>query len=139
MGDSGRGERMATSEAEDVRVAGGAAASTELVEVLAAQRRSTSELIHILTEDLAGIINASRSVATDDEHDPEGTTIAFERAQVAANLDRARGRLADLDRAILRVEEGTYGGCERCGQPIAAERLAARPSARTCIACASLR
>jgi RNA polymerase-binding transcription factor DksA len=108
-------------------------------EVLAAERASTTEQIGILRKDLAEIINASVSVATDDEHDPEGVTIAFERAQVAANLQRARTRLEDLDWAIERLNEGDYGRCERCGQPIAPERLAARPAARTCIACASRR
>jgi DnaK suppressor protein len=110
-----------------------------LAELLAAERIRAIEQIALLTADLNEIINASTSVATDDEHDPEGATIAFERAQVAAILDQARGRLADLDRAIVRLREGTYGRCEVCGQPIAPERLAARPAARTCIVCASRR
>jgi DnaK suppressor protein len=110
-----------------------------LAEQLAAERIRAIEQIALLTADLNEIINASTSVATDDEHDPEGATIAFERAQVAAILDQARGRLADLDRAIVRLREGTYGRCEVCGQPIAPERLAARPAARTCIVCASRR
>jgi len=46
------------------------------------------------------------SVATDDEHDPEGVTIAFERAQVAANLQRARTRLEDLDWAKKVIARG---------------------------------
>ena len=110
-----------------------------LAELLAAERIRAIEQVASLTADLNEIINASTSVATDDEHDPEGATIAFERAQVAAIIDQARGRLADLDRAIVRLREGTYGRCEVCGQPIAPERLAARPAARTCIACASRR
>jgi DnaK suppressor protein len=108
-----------------------------LLDLLTAEHASTQAQIAALTRDLSGIIEASTSVATDDEHDPEGATIAFERAQVAALLNRSRERLVDLDRAIERVDEGTYGVCERCGQPIAAERLAARPAARTCIRCAS--
>jgi RNA polymerase-binding protein DksA len=108
-----------------------------LRDLLTAEHASTEAQIAALTRDLGGIIEASASVATDDEHDPEGATIAFERAQVAALLKRSRERLADLDRAMQRLEEGTYGVCERCGQPIAAERLAARPAARTCIRCAS--
>jgi RNA polymerase-binding transcription factor len=110
-----------------------------IAERLGAQRMSTAEQIARLTADLGEIISASASVATDDEHDPEGVTIAFERAQVAAILERARGRLADVDWAIARLREGNYGRCERCGQPIGRGRLAARPAARTCIACASRR
>jgi RNA polymerase-binding transcription factor DksA len=110
-----------------------------LEDLLIAERASTTAQIEALTRDLSGIIDASTSVATDDEHDPEGATIAFERAQVAALLSRARERQADLDHALERVGEGTYGTCEHCGQPIAAERLAARPASRTCIRCASAR
>jgi DnaK suppressor protein len=89
-----------------------------------------------LEADLRGLFEASRSSNADDEHDPEGSTIAFERAQLAAVLDSARQRLADLDLALERLDDGRYGVCERCGRPIPAERLAARPSARTCVACA---
>jgi RNA polymerase-binding transcription factor DksA len=111
----------------------------DLEDLLMAERASTTSQIEALARDLGGIIDASTSVATDDEHDPEGATIAFERAQVAALLSLARERLVDLNRALERLGEGTYDMCERCGQPIAAERLAARPAARTCIGCASAR
>jgi RNA polymerase-binding transcription factor DksA len=110
-----------------------------LENLLTTEHASTAAQIVALARDLGDIIEASTSVATDDEHDPEGATIAFERAQVAALLSLARERLADLDRALERLGEGTYGACEGCGQPIAAERLAARPAARTCIVCASTR
>jgi DnaK suppressor protein len=53
-----------------------------------------------------------------------------------ALLEQARRRLADVDAAVTAVEGGTYGRCETCGRPIAPERLAARPAARTCIDCA---
>ena len=42
----------------------------------------------------------------------------------------------DVDDALTRLDAGGYGICERCGRPIPAERLAVRPSARTCVACA---
>src|SRR5258705_3904592 len=92
--------------------ASGAVADRDRVaRLLADQRPSTTEQIRLLETDLAEIIAASRSVATDDEHDPEGATIAFERAQVAANLNRARRRLVDLDWAAAQLAEGTYGRC----------------------------
>jgi DnaK suppressor protein len=84
-------------------------------------------------------VAASRDTNADDEHDPEGATIAFERSQVGALVRQARERLAELDAAGQRVADGTYGVCEMCGRPIAAGRLAARPEARTCIACAGRR
>ena len=73
----------------------------------------------------------------DDEHDPEGHTIAWERQQTAALLRSARARLAELDLAIRRIEAGDHGRCEICGSPIGDERLDALPTARTCVDCAS--
>jgi RNA polymerase-binding protein DksA len=52
-------------------------------------------------------------------------------------VSQARGHLAEIDAAITRLDVGTYGVCERCGQPIGDARLRARPVARTCITCAS--
>lgn len=87
--------------------------------------------------DLAGIMAASEGANADDEHDPEGATIAFERAQTAALLARTEHRIAELDRALERVAAGTYGTCVVCGRPVGADRLEARPDATTCIGCAS--
>jgi DnaK suppressor protein len=89
-----------------------------------------------LAESLEALFTASRDSNADDEHDPEGATIGFERAQLTALLATARERIAEVDDALRRVDAATYGICERCGQPIAEERLAARPFARCCIACA---
>ncbi|WP_229071020.1 TraR/DksA C4-type zinc finger protein [Actinoplanes sp. DH11] len=89
-----------------------------------------------LARDLQALFAASRDSNADDEHDPEGATIGFERAQLTALLVAARERIAEVDDALHRVEAGAYGTCEGCGRPIAAERLAARPFARRCVACA---
>jgi RNA polymerase-binding transcription factor DksA len=104
---------------------------------LARVRADTLAQIEGLTREFEEVVAASRSSNADDEHDPEGATIAFERQQVAALLDQARARLADVDDALARAASGDYGRCADCGQPIAAERLAARPQARTCIDCAA--
>ncbi len=104
---------------------------------LARARVETLAQIDALLREFDQVVDASRQSNADDEHDPEGATIAFERQQVAALLDSARRRLADVDDALARVEAGEYGTCATCRRPIAPERLAARPSARTCIACAS--
>jgi DnaK suppressor protein len=89
-----------------------------------------------LALDLQALFTASRDSNSDDEHDPEGTTIGFERAQLTALLTAARVRIAEVDDALRRVDAATYGVCEGCGRPIAEERLAARPFARHCVACA---
>jgi RNA polymerase-binding transcription factor DksA len=103
---------------------------------LLAERAAVLGQIEALTREFEGVVDASRSSNADDEHDPEGATIAFERQQVVALLEQARSRLADVDAALARREAGGYGVCESCGRPIAPERLAARPAARTCIDCA---
>ena len=100
------------------------------------ERAATQAQIAALTAELEAVVAASRGSNADDEHDPEGATIAFERQQLAAVLDSARRRLADVEAALDRRAAGTYGVCETCGRPIAPARLAARPAARTCIDCA---
>jgi DnaK suppressor protein len=101
------------------------------------ERRRTQERLADLTGDYAGIIEASADSNADDEHDPEGSTIAFERSQVGALVEQARAHLAEVDAALARLTAGSYGVCESCGRSIAPARLEARPVARTCIACAS--
>ena len=101
------------------------------------ERERTRVRLAGLTGDYAGIVEASLDSNADDEHDPEGATIAFERSQVGALVEQARLHLAEVDAAIERLRDGRYGTCERCGRPIAPARLEARPVARTCINCAS--
>jgi DnaK suppressor protein len=99
-------------------------------------RASAESEAATLARDLEALFTASRDSNADDEHDPEGATIGFERAQLTALLAAARRRIAEVDDALRRVDAATYGVCERCGRPIGAERLAVRPFARHCIACA---
>jgi RNA polymerase-binding transcription factor DksA len=103
---------------------------------LSAERAETAAQVAALAADFAALVAASEDSNADDEHDPEGATIGFERAQLQATLDQARARLAALDDALRRAAGGTYGTCERCGRPIGAERLAALPATRACIDCA---
>jgi DnaK suppressor protein len=106
--------------------------------LLEAERQAGLERLAALERDHAGIIDAADSTNADDEHDPEGATMAFEREHVAALLDQTREHLSQVDAALRRLNDGGYGQCERCGEPIAAGRLEARPTATTCIKCASM-
>ena len=72
----------------------------------------------------------------DDEHDPEGSTVGFERALVIDLLSQAEADVAALDLALERLDAGAYGRCEACSRAIPAERLAANPTTRHCVACA---
>ena len=104
---------------------------------LEAEREQLRRRLASLTDDFDAVVAASRDTNADDEHDPEGATIAFERSQVGALVRQARNHLLEIDAAMRRVEAGTYGVCERCGAPIGEGRLDARPVARSCIQCAA--
>jgi RNA polymerase-binding transcription factor DksA len=90
-----------------------------------------------LTSDMTALVEASRDSNADDEHDPEGQTIAYERSQLAAVTTQVGDHIAEVDAALARVGAGTYGYCEVCGQPIDAARMEARPTARACVPHAS--
>src|SRR5580698_7718181 len=90
---------------------------------LAAEREQTTTRLAALQRDLESII---ASTASDRQH-------------VAALLASAKEQLAAIARAERRLDDGSYGRCERCGQEIGAERMAARPAAATCVTCAAAR
>jgi DnaK suppressor protein len=103
---------------------------------LEAEREQALVRLGGLERELASALEIAAEGTADDEHDPEGSTTAFERAQVAAVLEQVRDRLTQLDDALARVDEPGFGDCERCGRPIAPGRLTARPWTRTCVECA---
>jgi RNA polymerase-binding transcription factor len=104
---------------------------------LLAAQTSTAARLAALERDFVSSVAAADTANTDDEHDPEGATIAFERQHVAALIATAREQLRELSDALTRLDDGRYGSCVRCGAPIGRERLVARPAASLCIECAS--
>ena len=106
-----------------------------LLAEVADRRRRTLARIDRLTRDQQALFDATAD-APDDEHDPEGATIGFERAQVTALLAEARAQVDALDRVRAVLEGPDEVRCGRCGTPIELDRLLARPTARTCIDCA---
>lgn len=103
---------------------------------LANLRRSTTQRAARFDDSFTEIVEATSDVAVDDEHDPEGHTIAWERQQVAALRTEAKAALVAIEAAEARLDDGTYGTCTGCGSPISAERLEALPAAATCVTCA---
>jgi RNA polymerase-binding transcription factor len=101
------------------------------------ERSRTTRRLADLRGDYRGFVEASQDSNADDEHDPEGATIAFERSQVGALVQQAETHLAEVDAALERVAAGTYGVCVGCGRAIPAGRLEARPTASACVACAT--
>ncbi len=104
---------------------------------LASEVASTRERLATLERELASIIEGADTANIDDEHDPEGSTIAYERALVISMIDSARAELDELERAQTAVHEPGYGTCRACGRPIGVERLQARPASTTCVECAA--
>jgi DnaK suppressor protein len=102
---------------------------------LAAARERGLARLAALEREFGGIVAAAQDAGTDDEHDPEGATLAFERQHVAALADAAREDLAEIQAALARLADGSYGTCQACGAQISPGRLAARPAARTCVGC----
>jgi RNA polymerase-binding transcription factor DksA len=100
-----------------------------------AVRRRIAEL-HRSFDDIAASVDTAN---TDDEHDPEGATLAFERAQILSMLAASRQRAELLDGALARIESGTYGSCMQCGSAIPPERLDAMPATDRCVDCAGAR
>jgi DnaK suppressor protein len=105
-------------------------------ERLETERAAAARRLAGLQREFGSVVESARQANTDDEHDPEGATIAFERQHIAALVSQARERLAEIEAALGRLDEGSYGRCVRCGEKISPERLSARPAAPTCITCA---
>ena len=110
--------------------------ATEARALLEDERARATDRLDGLRRDFLGVVDASRDSNADDEHDPEGATIAFERSQVEALVRQAEVHLEEVAAALERVADGSYGICAVCGKPIDPARLEARPVARTCVGCA---
>ena len=107
-----------------------------LRDALVAELDRTEQQTASLARQFDDIVAAAEMSNLDDEHDPEGTTIAFERAQVSALQDQAVRDAAALRRTLAEFDDVEFGACEVCGGPIGFERLVALPATRRCVACA---
>ncbi len=103
---------------------------------LVAELGRAEEQTASLARQFEDIVKAAEMSNTDDEHDPEGATIAFERAQVSALHSQAVRDAAALRRTLVDVDDQEFGACEQCGCPIGFERLVALPATRRCVECA---
>ena len=99
--------------------------------------RATELLISRLASDLDSFQNSRKDAPVDDEHDPEGPTLAFERSQSTAILGQTRIHLAQIENALERLDAGAYGVCVTCHKAIPVARLEVRPYSTQCVSCAS--
>lgn len=101
--------------------------------LLEEERTRKIALLPALRADILSANAARENSNVDDEHDPEGATIAFELSQASALLDQSSSGLAQIEAALDRIAAGTYGSCAICGEQIAEGRLEARPWTPFCI------
>ena len=112
----------------------------DLQSVLAAveaEQERTARQVASLEAIVATIVEGSELTSTDDEHDPEGATIAYERAQAIALLRQAR---ADWDALVItrqQLNERRQVVCSVCRREIDLERVAALPTTTRCVRCAA--
>jgi RNA polymerase-binding transcription factor DksA len=101
--------------------------------LLEEERQLKLALLPALRADIDAANSARQGANVDDEHDPEGATIAFELSQASALLNLSSASLDQVEAALARIAAGTYGSCAVCGRPIAEGRLEARPWTPYCI------
>jgi DnaK suppressor protein len=103
---------------------------------LRAERDDAEERLAEFDGVMSEVRIARSDASADDEHDPEGPTMTQEWSQRTAVLADVRAELADVERALARIADGSYGICANCGKRITVARLDARPTATLCIDCA---
>jgi RNA polymerase-binding protein DksA len=114
------------------------AAETEKIRLALAARRD--ELKEEYEATISEITELQRDRLTDSAGDDQADTgtKTFEREQEISLANSILERVTQVERALERLDEGGYGWCERCGNPIPVERLAAFPSATLCVTCKQL-
>ncbi len=133
-----RAGKAATGTADQAGTRTRSAAETEKIRVALVERRD--ELQSEYDQSLTEITELQRDRLADSagDDDADTGTKTFEREQEITLANNLLERITQVERAIDRLGEGNYGWCERCGNAIPVERLAAFPSATLCVHCKQL-
>lgn len=105
-------------------------------------RSALTERLAALDDDLAEMTAVPRdpsSAISFGKRVGEGTNEAVDRLTKVGAAEQLAAMRTDVVRALEKLDDGTYGLCDRCGALIPAERLEARPWSVRCVACASAR
>ncbi len=108
----------------------------ELASVLTELHEHRDRLLALLESqqaELAGLMRDAGDGAGHDQADMGATS--FERDQELTVVNNEREMLAQIDRALQHIDDGTYGVCESCGDPIGKMRMMAFPRATLCMSC----
>lgn len=111
-------------------------ARREFSAILRDRRAAAERTLRRNADDGRDILSARSDGTADDEHDPEGSTLAGEWSMLEALRTDTERELVEIDAALERLDTGRYGTCEVCGRDIPPARLRARPVATTCVPCA---
>jgi RNA polymerase-binding protein DksA len=131
-----RTTRKAAPSALVVKQGEGAWTKAELKEVLGdlhEQREHSLSIVASQETELSGLMRDAGDGAGQDQADVGATS--FERDYELTVLNSERDKLAQIERALARIDDGTYGVCESCGNPIGKMRLMAFPRATLCMTC----
>jgi DnaK suppressor protein len=114
--------------------------AAETKKILDALVERRDELQAEYDQTLTEITELQRERLTDSAGDDQADTgtKTFEREQEISLANNLLERITQVERAIERVGQGNYGWCEKCGNAIPVERLAAFPSATLCVSCKQL-
>ena len=107
--------------------------STDAAEVRLREERKN--LVHQLAELGATESGELRSDYDFGEGFADAAAATAERTEVIGLIDSLKSMLEDVDRALDRIEDGSYGICSQCGKKISAARLEARPESTLCVDC----
>lgn len=105
--------------------------------LLAERKRVQSSLDHLHEESPGSLEDETGELVSSsaDNHPADTATETFDRGMTYGLGENAEAVLTAIDGALARIEEGTFGTCQRCGKAIAEERLEALPYAELCIDC----
>ena len=123
-------ENLAVKEGEEAWTK---AELTEVVKELKSHAERLRQELHDQEEELQGLLRDAGDGAGHDQADMGATS--FERDQELSVVANSREMLAQTERALARIDDGTYGVCESCGQPIGKMRVMAFPRATLCMEC----
>ena len=107
-------------------------------ELLVGERQRVAHAIEYLHEENPGSIEDETQEARIDQHLADTATVTVDRELDYSLEEHSTYVLKEIDAALKRIEDGTFGICARCGKPIAEERLEAVPYATLCIDCKRL-
>ncbi|MGH2693750.1 MAG: TraR/DksA family transcriptional regulator [Actinomycetota bacterium] len=107
---------------------------SKLDPIRAALEKEKISLAHQL-EEMGAPVESAGVLVSVDEGFADSAQATAGRSEILSLVDELRSMYSEVSAALARIEDGTFGKCERCGQEVPIERLEALPTARLCVSC----